>query len=1087
MVSIPLRSYIREIEKHVENGRNDEAIAHCRHILETYPKYTDVYRLLGKAFLENQRYGDAADIFQRVLSSSPDDFVSNVGMSIVREDEGNLDEAIWHMERAFEIQPANTAIQDELRRLYGHRDGMEPPKIRLTRGALSRMYFKGGLYQQAIAEIRTALADNQNRLDLQILLAEVYSKTGQQAEASELANNVIRKLPYCRIANQIMLDILASTDRFKEMQVFQSRLNEIEPYSAFINADNPSAASVSDHMIKIEKLDWKSGQAISESEGQPNWAKSLGIEIEETAQEKEEIIPQWLIGEIQEGEKEYLETTNEQAIPAFSLESLGEIPPPGEPSQKMDAIPSIAPEEEVPEWMEEVSWSKAAEQQREEPSPEPEVKEIFRQEEGEIASAEIPDWLRTMAPSPEPDQELAKEDKETSWLEEIVPVSETETTSDQTETKEEKIEIEQESELPSWLVFDEKQIEIGTSDETYDQLPDWLKEDLEFPAKTKAPEYTQMGEAKEFEESLFVGDELPEWIFEEHDQVKAPTSEVKVSPSTQELPDWLVEIAEQKAVAQLAEEESQKKEQLIFESEATLPPAPFEELPTWMREEATSKEVSISDENIPPEVIEEISEWEKTPGEVETIEIPEWLLEEEPTPTKESTLDYDLITPAEATEIFGEEQIEETPQVEEETIPLGDTQPRKVVSLEHEVTIPSEGAEIPTETIPTGIPSEEIPSLEDTEAAFAWLESLAVKQGAEEALLLKPEERLETPPEWVQLAAIEQIPSIDKELPGEAIPPFEEEKFEEVSLTHEVEEPTVELVPAAEFPPSEELILKETPSVEVIEIPSPEPQAKPFEKEEEITIEELEAVSVDELFEKEIPSEELISKIEKEIMPEAEITSLEDIERLTIVEPEMKEITEEVSELPDWLLATEAEIHEGVESKPLEPEEKVNINEASLVELERLPGIGFIMAQRIIEYRETNGPFRTVDDLSQVNGVGPVTLDEIRDYLFAEHPAVIPPRLEEETLTVLVEEELPPKIKEARDSQIQGNLESALEIYNDLIQSRDLLPNVIQDLEEIAVNNPQDIRIWQNLGDAYIRDDKVEEALEAYIKAEKLL
>jgi len=145
MSEISLRAYIRDIEKQVDSGRTDEAIAHCRHVLESYPKYIEAYRLLGKAFLESQRFGDAADIFQRVLSSTPDDFVSHVGMSIIREDEGNLDEAIWHMERAFEVQPSNGAIQEELRRLHGKRDNIEPPKVRLTRGALARMYFKGEL------------------------------------------------------------------------------------------------------------------------------------------------------------------------------------------------------------------------------------------------------------------------------------------------------------------------------------------------------------------------------------------------------------------------------------------------------------------------------------------------------------------------------------------------------------------------------------------------------------------------------------------------------------------------------------------------------------------------------------------------------------------------------------------------------------------------------------------------------------------------------------------------------------------------------------------------------------------------------
>ena len=88
----------------------------------------------------------------------PDDFIGNLGMSIIREDEGNLDAAIWHMERAFEVQPSNAAIQAELQRLFGRRDGVEPPKIRLTRGALAHMYVQGELFPQAISEIRSVLA-----------------------------------------------------------------------------------------------------------------------------------------------------------------------------------------------------------------------------------------------------------------------------------------------------------------------------------------------------------------------------------------------------------------------------------------------------------------------------------------------------------------------------------------------------------------------------------------------------------------------------------------------------------------------------------------------------------------------------------------------------------------------------------------------------------------------------------------------------------------------------------------------------------------------------------------------------------------
>src|SRR3989337_245400 len=122
MSRISLKAYNQEIEGLIDAHQFDQAVAHAQYILRYYPKHIDTYRLLGKAYLESQRYGDASDIFIRVLSTIPDDFVSHVGMSIIREDEGNLDEAFWHMQRAFEPQPANSAIQGELRRLHGRRE-----------------------------------------------------------------------------------------------------------------------------------------------------------------------------------------------------------------------------------------------------------------------------------------------------------------------------------------------------------------------------------------------------------------------------------------------------------------------------------------------------------------------------------------------------------------------------------------------------------------------------------------------------------------------------------------------------------------------------------------------------------------------------------------------------------------------------------------------------------------------------------------------------------------------------------------------------------------------------------------------------
>ena len=58
---------------------------------------------------------------------------------------------------------------------------------------------------------------------------------------------------------------------------------------------------------------------------------------------------------------------------------------------------------------------------------------------------------------------------------------------------------------------------------------------------------------------------------------------------------------------------------------------------------------------------------------------------------------------------------------------------------------------------------------------------------------------------------------------------------------------------------------------------------------------------------------------------------------------------------------------------------KVNVNTADLQLLIGLPGIGEVRAQAIISYRDANGPFSSVEDLLAVPGIGPVTLDGIRD------------------------------------------------------------------------------------------------------------
>lgn len=62
----------------------------------------------------------------------------------------------------------------------------------------------------------------------------------------------------------------------------------------------------------------------------------------------------------------------------------------------------------------------------------------------------------------------------------------------------------------------------------------------------------------------------------------------------------------------------------------------------------------------------------------------------------------------------------------------------------------------------------------------------------------------------------------------------------------------------------------------------------------------------------------------------------------------------------------------------------INLNLATATELESLPGIGPSLAQRILDYRREHGPFRSLEDLDDVPGVGLATIDRLRNDLFVE-------------------------------------------------------------------------------------------------------
>jgi competence ComEA-like helix-hairpin-helix protein len=92
--------------------------------------------------------------------------------------------------------------------------------------------------------------------------------------------------------------------------------------------------------------------------------------------------------------------------------------------------------------------------------------------------------------------------------------------------------------------------------------------------------------------------------------------------------------------------------------------------------------------------------------------------------------------------------------------------------------------------------------------------------------------------------------------------------------------------------------------------------------------------------------------------------------------------------------ARKPDLYKGVDKAPapasIPPEpgrvrpKQVNINRASAAELTALPGIGTVMAQRIVDYRERHGKFRRLEDLNQVHGLGKRKLAALKEWVVLE-------------------------------------------------------------------------------------------------------
>jgi|GEM_PF-2882716 len=291
MAEISLRQYLKTVEQHVQNGRYEEAIAHSRRILEHFPRLAAAYRLLGLALVGLTRWDEAGEVFRRLLSATPDDFIAHQQLSLIYEKLKQSPESLWHLERALDLQPNDQQSVARLRELYTKERGMPLERVPMTTAALANQYLNNGLSDQAIEVLQQAVQRMPERIDLKLMLARAQWQSGQHIEAGETAVEVLQILPYTLAANRIMTELWLEVERPADAQRFLSRVEEVDPYLALRVAMGSNPAS---EVLLVPELDYQQHVRRALTQQSPDWLENLAQQEEQPLDLSSELGDDWM-------------------------------------------------------------------------------------------------------------------------------------------------------------------------------------------------------------------------------------------------------------------------------------------------------------------------------------------------------------------------------------------------------------------------------------------------------------------------------------------------------------------------------------------------------------------------------------------------------------------------------------------------------------------------------------------------------------------------------------------------------------------------------------------------------------------------
>lgn len=291
MAEIPLLEYVAQIDSQLIAGAADEASYHSRHILGQFPRYATAFRLLGRALLLKGQFDEAEAAFRRVLGAYPADLITHLGLADLYDQRRRGDEAIWHAERALEIDVHHAATLDLMTALYRRYRNEERPRMGLTAVTLSRQAMQKHDYTQAVATLRDSLDRQPDRIDQRLLLAEALWESGDHVSGAETATDVLDSLPDCVSANTLLARLWLEVGRPSDARPYLNRLESLDPYWALAVI---TGGQVEASAFQIEPIDYQQAAQSDVARVEPDWIQGIPAGVGDY--ESDLAAPDWTSG-----------------------------------------------------------------------------------------------------------------------------------------------------------------------------------------------------------------------------------------------------------------------------------------------------------------------------------------------------------------------------------------------------------------------------------------------------------------------------------------------------------------------------------------------------------------------------------------------------------------------------------------------------------------------------------------------------------------------------------------------------------------------------------------------------------------------